>query len=146
MATRPSLAVVLLATATCACATPMRRGAATSPARHGPLTVTLSAFVASEPAQIMVRTRVEPDVQNRELTVQWWNADGVGGSHSVSLEGGSAPIRHECAIRSMAAGEYTVTAVLRRNDGKLVHRATRMLVIPEGGRMDPEEISARLAR
>ncbi len=107
-----------------------------SPSRRDPLAVTVSTRVASEPALVVVRARIEPDVRNRALTIQWWDAESVGGSHSLSLEGDHAPIRHDCVIKNMAAGEYVVTAVLTRNDGKQVVRHARVVVIGEGGGFD----------
>lgn len=140
-----ALTVTATACASAAARTPGADGSPSSRAR-GPLTVALSTHVASEPAQVVVRTRIEPDARNRALTIHWWNADGIGGSHSVSLEGQRAPMRHDCSIKSMGAGEYVVTAVLTRNDGKQVHRTTRVIVIPEGGRLDVEQAAIWLGR
>ena len=142
-----SLLAVLLATTT-ACASTAPRGGTinTAPKTRTPLAVSLSAHIATAPAQLVVRTRVEPDARNRQLLIQWWNEEGIGGSHAVSLEGDRAPIRHDCAIKSVAAGEYTVTAVLTQKDGKQLHRATRLIVIPEGGQFDPEGDPIRLRR
>jgi hypothetical protein len=109
------------------------------------LSVAVSTHLASEPAQVIVRTRIEPDVRNRTLTIDWWSADGIGGSHSVSLDGNRAAIRHDCAMRRMAAGEYVVTATLTRSDGKQVLRTTRVVVIGEGDTFDAD-MYARLDR
>jgi len=101
-----------------------------------PLTLSVSTHLASEPAQVVVRTRIEPDAGNRALRIEWWNTDGVGGSHVLSLEGDRAPRRYDCAIKNMAAGEYVVTAILTRQDGNNVLRRTMVTVIGEGDRFD----------
>ena len=138
-------AMTLTATA-CASVTarPARVGGSSS--SRGPLTVTLSAHIAPEPAQVVVRTRIEPDDRNRGLLIQWWNEDGIGGSHAISLDGHRAPLRHDCAIKSMTAGEYLVTATLTRMDGQQVLRATRIIVVPEGGTPDADAPTTWLAR
>jgi hypothetical protein len=100
------------------------------------MAISVSAHLASEPAQVIVRTRIEPDAGNRELTIDWWNAEGVGGSHSLTLDGDRAPRRYDCAIKNMSAGDYVVTAVLKRADGSDIRRRTNLMVIGEG---DPFE-------
>ena len=47
------------------------------------LTLELSASIAPEPADVDVRMRLERDARSRALTIEWWNADGVGGSHLI---------------------------------------------------------------
>jgi hypothetical protein len=96
------------------------------------LTIATSASVVFEPAQVVVTARVEPDVRNRQLTIEWWSAEGAGGSHSISLDGDNAAIRHGCTIKRLGAGEYLVAAVLKRNDGSEMRRTTRLIVAGEG--------------
>jgi hypothetical protein len=104
--------------------------------RRAPLTITTSAHVVFEPAQVVVTARVEPDARNRQLTIEWWTDEGAGGSHSISLEGDNAAIRHGCTINRLVAGEYLVAAVLTRNDGTKVRQSTKLIVAGEGSRLD----------
>lgn len=92
------------------------------------LKMDLSAYLVNEPAMVDVRMRVEPDQRSRSLTVEWWTPDGTGGSHLISLEGERAPVRFTYPIKRMTEGQYTVTAVLRRNDGTEVQARRRMFV------------------
>ena len=93
-----------------------------------PLTMTLSTHVATEPAQVFVRVRVEPDPRSRELSIEWWSQEGVGGSTSKTLSGDQEKPRHEYIIKRMEAGEYVVTARLTRDDGSQVKQETKVLV------------------
>ena len=105
---------------------------------HQELSLNASAHVASEPAQIRVRTRLEPDTRNRSLTIEWWSTDGVGGSHSIALEGDQAPAAHDCVIKALGSGEYELTAVLVRADGTQVRRSTRVIIVGEGTTFDAD--------
>jgi hypothetical protein len=104
------------------------KGAKARKASNDPLTVEVWPRVAVEKGGAFVRTRVQPDARSRALTIEWWTADFVGGSHLISLEGDLSASRHEYVIKDLAAGEYIVTAVLKRNDGTQVKRETRLLV------------------
>src|ERR1043166_7576315 len=44
------------------------------------LSVSLSANLAPEPAQVNVRVRIEPDPRSRFLMLEWWSEDGIGGA------------------------------------------------------------------
>jgi hypothetical protein len=107
------------------------RTASTSPSKRDALIMTLSANLAPEPAQVSVRMRLEPDPRSRLLLIEWWSADGVGGSHTITVEGERAATRQEYPIKQMQAGEYVVSAVLVRNDGTQVKRTARMMVVGE---------------
>ena len=97
-----------------------------------PLTLTVSPQVANAPAQVVVRVRVEPDQRNRELTIEWWSEEGIGGLHSRSLEGEEAPSLYRYAIKRMEQGEYVVTARVTRDDGSDLTRDTTVIVAGEG--------------
>ena len=100
---------------------------ATAP-KDDPLTMTLSTHVAQEPAQVFVRVRVEPDARSRELSIEWWSQEGIGGSTSKTLSGDQEKPRHEYVIKRMEAGEYVVTARVMRDDGSQVKQETKILV------------------
>ena len=110
-------------------------------AHSTPLTISASPHVASEPANVVVRSRVIPDSRSRSLTIEWWNRDGADGSHVVSLEGDRAAITHDYPIKHMEAGEYWLTVILARNDGSQVMRKTRVVIVSEGSRPGPEAFS-----
>ncbi|MBI4266401.1 MAG: hypothetical protein HY657_18675 [Acidobacteria bacterium] len=97
-----------------------------------PLTMTLSAHVVPEPAQVVARVRVEPDPRSRELWIEWWTPDGVGGSHLITLEGDRAATRHDYPIKRLESGEYVVRALLARDDGSRVKREARLIVVGKG--------------
>jgi hypothetical protein len=99
-----------------------------------PLSLSLSSHMLAEPAQVSVHMRVEPDARSRSLLVQWWTPDGVGGSSLIELDGDRAAIRHTYPIRRIEAGQYTVTAILIRDDGSQVRKQQMMTVVPNGGR------------
>jgi hypothetical protein len=101
----------------------------------------VSAYIAAAPGQVTVYTRAEPDHRSRTLTIEWWSTDGVGGSHQISLEGELSPARHDYAIKRLAEGTYQVSAVLTRNDGTQLRKETTVLVVGEGGRVDPRTFS-----
>jgi hypothetical protein len=94
--------------------------------------MTISPQVANAPAQVVVRVRVEPDPRPRELTIEWWSEEGVGGRHSQSLEGEEAPSLYRYAIKRMEEGEYVVTARLTRDDGSELTRDAKVIVAGEG--------------
>jgi len=97
-------------------------------ASNDPLTVEVWPRVTFEKSGVFIRTRLQPDARSRALTIEWWTPDFVGGSHLISLDGDLSASRHEYLIKGLAAGEYVVTAVLKRNDGTQVTRETRLLV------------------
>jgi hypothetical protein len=137
MLSRDFLFSLFCAITLAACAAPMTAGQVVTPSSDGnPLRLAVSAYIAAAPGQITVYTRAEPDERSRSLTIEWWSAEGVGGSHAISLNGEFSPARHDYAIKRLVAGQYVVSAVLTRNDGTQLRRETNVLVVGEGGRLD----------
>lgn len=102
-----------------------------------PLTVSVSHHVINEPAQVTAYVRVEPDARSRSLSIEWWTMDDlVGGSHLIALEGERSAAFYSFPIKRMEAGEYTVTAVLTRNDGTRLQKQTKVIVTGEGSTFD----------
>jgi hypothetical protein len=101
-----------------------------------PLKIQVSSRLVWAPAKVDVQVRVEPDPLAREISLEWTTPDYVGGSHLIQLEGERAPIRHLRTIR-LDAGEYTIVAVLKRNDGSEVRRTVNLRVLEEGQAFDP---------
>ena len=98
-----------------------------------PLTINLSARMASVKSDVIVRARVEPDARSRELTIEWVAGDLSGGSHAISMNGARAPITHQYALKGMTPGEYQVTAILRFNDGSELRRSSTVMVFGATG-------------
>lgn len=98
-----------------------------------PLAIHVRTRMAREPADVLVRARVEPDPRSRELTIEWWSADGIGGSHLISLAGDRSATWHDYFIKRMEAGRYEVAAVLKRNDGTEVRRTITVIVLDRIG-------------
>jgi hypothetical protein len=101
------------------------------------LKLDLSTYVGIEPVDVIASARVEPDTRSRWLMFEWRTPDGVGGSHLVSLDGESAPLRHVCAIAHMTEGDYIVSAVLQRDDGTFVRQQRFVRVLGKGESWSP---------
>ena len=141
-----AIVVGAMASASCATAiqnTPMASAStmAATPAavpvsrqRHAePLELDVYPRITSAQSDAMVRLRIEPDTRSRSVDLEWFSVEGGGGAHLITLEGERAAVRHQFPIRRLAAGEYEVTALLRRNDGTTVRRTATVLVVgPEG--------------
>ena len=98
--------------------------------RHAePLELDVYPRIASVSSDAWVRLRIEPDARSRSVDLEWFSAEGGGGSHLITLEGERAAVRHQFPIKRLEAGEYEVTAVLKRNDGTTVRRTATVLVV-----------------
>ena len=94
-----------------------------------PLTLKLSGYVGRAESDVIVRMRVEPDERARELLVEWTGDDLSGGSHSIALEGASAAVSHQSAIKRLPAGTYVVSATLRFNDGRETRKQVNVIMV-----------------
>jgi hypothetical protein len=97
-----------------------------------PLTLALSATVSTPTGEVTVRTRVERDPRSRELVIEWVSDDLSGGSTLIALEGERAAPAHRFTLKHLPAGQYTVTAILRRNDGTETRKQSSLLVVGAG--------------
>ena len=160
MTTRSHLAIIVLAATTASCATALSDAHVSADTAGGalgrapravraarvsePLTIRMSHYMLNEPAQVTAFVRVEPDARSRSLTIEWWTTDDlVGGSHLITLEGERSAAHHSFPIKRMEAGEYTVTAVLVRNDGTRVQKRTRVIVTGEGTKFAVDDLLIR---
>ena len=91
--------------------------ATTAGAANGSLSMRVSPTTSFAPANLVIRTRVEPDADNRAIEVI---ADGEDFMRSsmMQLEGDRAPKTTVFEFRSVPAGEYQVTASLIGADGR----------------------------
>ena len=94
-----------------------------------PLTIAVSPAFAFAPATVRVRARIEPDADNRRLTIV---ADGVAlyRSSEIQIDGEQAPKTFELSFRDLPGGEYEVYAILTDSVGRqraVARQATRVM-------------------
>ena len=105
-------------------------GMSVLPAGSGqPLTLALSPVHAFAPATVRIRARIEPNVENRLLTIV---ADGPNfyRSSEMQLDGEEAPKTVELWFREVPAGDYEVSAILTTtSDRRRVTARSSMTVL-----------------
>jgi len=114
------------------------------PAKRAPLTLKLSTNLAPAPGQVTARIAVEPDPLSRKLIVEWYQEDGAGGSHEVSLDGERAAVRQDFSMKRLEAGEYVVRVMVQRADGSSVSKTANLIVVGEGSTFRYEQRGADL--
>jgi hypothetical protein len=82
-----------------------------------PLSMRVSPAMSFAPADLVIRTRLEPDAGNRGMEVIAESA-GYYRSSAIQLEGDRAPRTVTFEFRSLPPGEYEVTAVVIGTDGR----------------------------
>ena len=85
-----------------------------------PLSIQVSPAVANAPANLVIRTRVEPDAENRLMEVTA-DSDGFYRSSTIVLEGDRAPRTARFEFRNLPAGQYAVTVAVIGMNGR--HRS-----------------------
>ena len=93
------------------------------------LSIRVSPAVSFAPTDLVIRTRVEPDANNRAMEVVA-DSDGFYRSSAIQLEGDRAPKTTTFEFRSLPPGEYEVTAVVIGADGErraLAHAQVNVL-------------------
>ena len=91
-----------------------------------------SPAIAFAPATLVIKTRVEPDADNREMDVVA-ESDEFYRSSTVQLDGDRAPVTSTFRLHGLPPGEYDVTAVVAGVNGQqraVVH--THVTVIESG--------------
>jgi predicted phage tail protein len=92
--------------------------AATSAAgANQPLAIKVSPAVSFAPANLVIRTSVDPDAGNRALEVVAQSEDFYRSS-TVTLDGDRAPKTTQFEFRSLPPGEYEVSVVVTGADGR----------------------------
>jgi hypothetical protein len=81
------------------------------------LTLKVSPAVSFAPANLVIRTQVDPDADNRSLEVVAESADFYRSS-TVSLDGDRAPKTTQLEYRSLPPGEYVVSVIVTGADGR----------------------------
>jgi hypothetical protein len=82
-----------------------------------PLTMNVSPAMSFAPANLVIRTRLEPDVNNRAMEVVAESAEFYRSS-AIQLEGDRTPRAVTFEFRSVPSGEYRVTAAIIGTDGQ----------------------------
>ena len=81
------------------------------------LSMKVSPIMSFAPANLLIRTRVEPDADNRAMEVIAESGEFYRSS-AIQLEGDRAPRTATFEFRSLPPGEYAVTAVVIGADGQ----------------------------
>jgi len=81
-----------------------------------PLSIRVSPAFSFAPANLVIRTSVEPDEENRSLEVVA-DSDEFYRSSTIMLEGDRAPKTMMVEFRTVPPGDYNVTAMLIGADG-----------------------------
>jgi hypothetical protein len=81
------------------------------------LTIKVSPAVSFAPANLIIRTSVDPDADNRSLQVVAESDDFLRSS-SVMLEGDRAARTTQFEFRSLPPGEYAISVVVTGADGR----------------------------
>jgi hypothetical protein len=82
-----------------------------------PLVVKVSPAVSFAPANLIIRTNVDPDADNRSLEVVAESGDFYRSS-AVTLDGDHAPKTSQFEFRSLPPGDYEVSVVVTGADGR----------------------------
>ena len=78
-----------------------------------PLSIRVSPAISFAPANLVIRTSIEPDAINRAMEVVA-DSDGFYRSSTIQLDGDRAPRTTTFEFRSLPSGEYDVTAAVNR--------------------------------
>ena len=95
----------------------MTLAASAAAAGNQPVAIKVSPAVSFAPANLVIRTSVEPDGDNRSLEVIAETGDFYRSS-AVTLDGNRAPKTTQFEFRSLPPGEYDVTVIVIGADGR----------------------------
>jgi hypothetical protein len=106
-----------------------------APALNGTQRVAIhvSPAVAMEPAQLTIRTMIEPNEANRKLSVTI-DSDAYTSSSDVPLEGRNAARLNVMEIRDVPSGLYEVRAIVSGSTGPLAETMQLVKIQPAPGR------------
>ena len=93
----------------------------------------VSPAVAMEPAQLTIRTTIEPNDANRKLSVTI-DSGAYSSSSDVPLEGRNAARLNVMEIRDVPSGLYEVRAVVSGSTGPLAETMQLVKIQPGVGR------------
>jgi hypothetical protein len=81
------------------------------------VSIQVSPSVSFAPADLRIRTSVEPDADNRAITVVA-DSEGFYRSSAIQLDGDRSPTTTTLTFHSLPPGEYDVRAIVIGSDGK----------------------------
>jgi hypothetical protein len=96
------------------------------------LSIRVSPAISFAPANLVIRTSVEPDASNRAMEVVA-DSDGFYRSSAIQLDGDRAPKTTTFEFRGLPPGEYDVTAVVIGADGQRRALARAHVNVVESG-------------
>src|SRR5262249_47675670 len=96
------------------------------------IAIRVSPAMSFAPANLVIRTSVEPDADNRVMEIIA-DSEEFYRSSTVQLEGARAPKTTVFEFRSLPPGEYRVTAVLFGADGHRRGTARAQVRVVESG-------------
>ena len=97
-----------------------------------PIAIRVSPAMSFAPANLVIRTSVEPNVDNRLMEIIA-DSDQFYRSSMVQLEGDRAPKTTVLEFRSLPPGEYHVTAAVFAADGRPRGIARAQINVVESG-------------
>jgi hypothetical protein len=97
-----------------------------------PLSIRVSPAMSFAPANLVIRTRIEPDPNNRAMEVVA-DSDGFYRSSAIQLEGDRAPKTTTFEFRSLPPGTYEITAVVLGARGERRALARAQVNVLESG-------------
>jgi hypothetical protein len=97
-----------------------------------PLSMQVSPAMAFAPANLVIRTRLEPDANNGAIEVVAESGEFYRSS-LIQLEGDRAPRTTTFEFRSVPEGQYEVTALLIGTDGQRRALARSHVNVMESG-------------
>ena len=98
------------------------------------MTLRVSPAVAFAPANLIVRTMIEADAQNRGIEIVAESTEFYRSSE-IQLDGEHAPRTTTFEFRSLPPGDYEVKATLLGSDGSALATVRQQVnVIPTGSR------------
>jgi hypothetical protein len=91
--------------------------------------IRVSPAIASAPADLVIRTNIEPDAHNRAIAIVA-DSESFYRSSSIQLDGDRAPKTTTVTFHGVPAGEYVITASLIGPEGHAtaLARTTVMVV------------------
>jgi hypothetical protein len=96
------------------------------------VSIRVSPAMSFAPANLVIRTTVEPDADNRAIEIVA-DSEEFYRSSAVQLEGDRAPKTTVFEFRSLPPGEYRVTVVLFGADGQRRGTARAEVKVVESG-------------
>ncbi len=95
------------------------------------VSVRVSPAISFAPATVVIKTRVEPNADNREMDVTA-DSEEFHRSSAIQLNGDSAPLTSFFEFHDLPPGEYEVTAVVAGVHSQRALARTHVKVLDKG--------------